>query len=743
MSPRNSLFAYVFATLVVVAARAADFTLAPNGSVDSNPGTAERPFATLERAREAVRTLKAGAHTGDITVSIRGGVYPLTRTVVFSLPDSGSPAGVIRYVAAPGEDPVFTSGVSITGWRKPDQDPAGLPTQARGKVWVADLPATQGGGVRFYTLYEDGRRLPRARSAGFAPLDAGDDFRQNRSTLRFPPGALRNWPNLEDVEIFIRPFWNWDTNMLPLASVDEARQIATTATPGTYALGPVRHERDASQSCWVENVLEGLAEPGNWVLNTRAGRLTLWPREGPPKAITAPSLRELIRVEGDPEGGTPVRNLVFRGLTFTQGDGYRWEKNDAGVQHDWEKYDSDDALLRLRGAEACAVEDCRFSDSGGTAIRLDLRCQRDRVCHNLIEDMGATGVFLCGYGPGTKDLNTNNEVSDNLIRRCGEIYWHAPGILLFQSGENHVANNLLYDLPYTGIVLTGAMPEHFSNAEDREISRTIRWAEVGAPGKYSYDQILPFIHTCKNVIEKNEIHHVMERLGDGNGIYIRMAAEGNVIRRNYVHDLVGGSLQTAIRTDGGQFGTLIAENVITRCVGGGVTQKLNNRVENNIICDLLEANDPRNPTHNPQRGFILLREGPTTGAVFKHNVFYQPAGTIPFYDEGGTNRNGNRDPGRPALVKDAATDLNLYDCAGSPSGNGHFLELARQQGVDEHSSTADPLFVDAAHDDFRLQPGSPLRKMGFIPIEMGEIGLTGAFPARWRPSHHPAGSPDS
>jgi hypothetical protein len=35
---------------------AATFTVSPRGN-DANPGTADRPFATLERARDAVRNL--------------------------------------------------------------------------------------------------------------------------------------------------------------------------------------------------------------------------------------------------------------------------------------------------------------------------------------------------------------------------------------------------------------------------------------------------------------------------------------------------------------------------------------------------------------------------------------------------------------------------------------------------------------------------------------------------------------
>ena len=45
-------------------------------------------------------------------------------------------------------------------------------------------------------------------------------------------------------------------------------------------------------------------------------------------------------------------------------------------------------------------------------------------------------------------------------------------------------------------------------------------------------------------------------------------------------------------------------------------------------------------------------------------------------------------------------------------------------GWDKHGLVADPLFVDAANDDFRLKPGSPaVTKLGFKPLPIDQMGL--------------------
>lgn len=692
----------------------ADFYVSPEGSDDwsgtlsePNEQRTDGPFATLQHARDAIR--ESESRSGDMVVLVRGGLYQLTETVVFGLPDSGRGDSTITYAAYPDETPVFSAGRQIEDWKQVDRKLPGLPELAQGKVLVADVRGS------FKTLYDQEGRLPRARSAGFIPLKGG-----SRDKLRFPDGRLENWSNAADAEILVRPHHAWIMNILPLKSVDVQKQVARTSIEATYAMNELHFLRETN-SCWVENVLEELDEPGEWVLDTKKRKLYLWPRNE--TTVSAPMLRELVRVEGeiDKAGSDdkPVRNLRFRGIRFQHGDRYTLTKDDAGLQHDWEMHDRATALLRLRGTENCVIENCHFTHSGGGAIRVDLHGIENKIVSNHIEHLGGSGILLCGYGPGTKDVNRNNLLYNNHIHHAGEIYEHSPGIMLWQSGENRVANNLVHDMPYSGMILSGCMSHFFARGDSRELVRTIRWHEVGdRSSKKTREQVLPFLHTHDNLVEYNEIHHVMEKLGDGNGIYVRGAGAGNVLRRNYIHHLVTPMLmQAAIRTDGGQRDTLIAENLIYKCTAQGIILKLNNRVENNIVADIIA----------PPRGYYLsVREGPLTGASIMRNIFYSSNAENRFIDElppRGKNKTEDRRGRALARSKDAETDYNIYYCSADTTLGVRMLEMQQGDGVDTHSLAVDPLFVDVANGDFQLKPNSPATKLGFVPFDMSKVGL--------------------
>ena len=735
----------------------ADFFVAANGNddwsgrlPDPNEARTDGPFATLQRARDAVRELKQGGAKDDIVVLIRGGTYYLKETVVFGLQDSAQEGCSVTYGAYPGEEPTLSSGIKIGGWQQMEKDiPWDLQCKfAKPKVWVADVPETLG---RFYTLYDGDRRLPRARSVGFEPTQppapwdccwyGGDDG--PLYTLPFPKGALRAWDNLEDVEIVVRPSVGFTMNILGLESVDERSCIARTSVEAAYALRPVVY---GQASVWVENVLEALDTPGEWVLNTREGKIYLWPTgDEPGDRIVAPCLRELIRVEGDVdvEGptDTPVRGLVFRDLNFTQGDRGVVTKTDASIQHDWEMIDKDDALVRLRGAEECVVQNCRFSNSGASAVRLDLHCQRNKVIGNEINHLGGAGVLLIGYGPGTKDVNKCNEVVNNHIHHCGEIYWHSHGIVIWQSGENRIANNCIHHMPRKAICLGGVRPWFFDPERGlniRECSRSIRWHEIentadvqecGARLGWDrekairWDPIMPYLHGRDNLVEDNDVYRVGEILYDGAAINITGAGEGNVIRRNYVHDLFNDHFNSSIRIDDFQRGTLIEENVIFNTNCGGLTFQHANSAVNNVVVDV-------------RLGCYMYGSRPRDGATMTRNIFFHPAGKETFWlcREGKPRGNMSKRGRRDGFENMDKMDGNLYY---SPPSDGEQepedpLAKLRKDGYEINGAYADPLFVDWEAGDFRLRPDSPALKMGIKSIDLSEVGLTEDFPERFK-----------
>ncbi|MDA9335780.1 right-handed parallel beta-helix repeat-containing protein [Flavobacteriaceae bacterium] len=675
-----------------------------SGTLDEpNASKTDGPFATLEQAKNAVRDLKK-QQSKDIVVLIREGVYQLRKTVVFDLKDSAEDKNTITYAAYPNETPVFSSGQEIKDWQKVTGDIPGLPKEATGNIWVANVSN------KFLTLYDDEGMLPRAQSERFMPLEGS-----KKNMLYFPKGKLKNWSNIEDVEILVRPTREWIVNMLPLASVDEKKGIAHTAIDATYAM--------TKKGCWVENVIEELDEQGEWVLNTKEGKVYLWPRND--SKVIAPTLIEFIKVEGkiDEKGpiDIPVKNLHFRGLTFKHGERYTLTKDDAGLQHDWDMLDKDNALVRFRGVENSSIEKCHFLHSGSGAIRVDLHGINNTISNNHIEYMGGGGILLCGYGPGTKDVNKKNTVYNNNIHHIGEIYWQSPGIFLWNSGDNRVANNLIHDTNYCGLIVSGCVIRFFKKANRREQFRAIRWHEIGDLPKVNEltpDDVRQYWHSRNNIIENNEIHHVMKKLGDGNGIYIRASGPGNIIRRNYIHHLVAETgKQSGIRTDGGQMDALISENIIYKCRSQGMILKLNNRFENNIIADIFE----------PRLVYLKIVEGPMKGATNKHNIFYSISDKSTFIAQPkpGKGLVGEDSRGRVrATMKDVDSDYNIYYCKSDNSLAENTLNsLQKNDKSDNNSLATAPLFVDIENGDFRFRPDSPAIKMGIIPIDVSKIGL--------------------
>jgi len=690
-------------------ALAGDLFVAPQGR-DDGPGTAERPLATLAGAREAVRRLKRERGDQDITVHIAGGTYRLSETLVFGLDDSAAPGRTITYAAAAGQQPVFTAGRPVTGWQRVTDDPPRLPPAARGKLWQAPLPA---GLERANMLFDAQGALPRARTAPLAhkrPARSWHGNEQEHTTLPLDPRTAAEIHPAGGAEVRVIGAAPWTMNILPVASVDAASGLVRLGASSTYALARPRFGFGAD-TVWIENTFAALDQPGEWVLDAGNKRVYLYPRGPEPTPdIEAAGLVELLRVEGridrDGPADQPVRGLVFRGLTFTHGGRYEQAgRTGWGLQHDWERFDSPTALIRLRGAEQCGVERCRLVHSGGTGIRLDLHAQRNRVTDNEIAELGGAGVLLAGYGPGLKDVNRDNEVARNHIHHVGLQWWHCVGIWAWQSGHNRIAHNHVHHVPYTGIAVTGRIV--WDRGGQSECSRTVRWNDVGqAAGDLKWDQREKFLHARRNVVEHNDIHHVMEAMHDGNGIYVSGAGRDNVVRGNFLHDVTSRAVTEGIRCDDDQNETLIEFNVVWRFghFGTGICSKGRNHIVNNIVAC------PQGPV---QRGMISLepdRWRDHAGSRVQRNILYAVGPNQPFQFRGVIAQGKN-----PPIEKIDA-DHNVYFNARDARAGDDYLAWARRHGRELHSIQADPLLADVAGGDFRLKDDSPALKLGIQPI---------------------------
>jgi len=706
-------------------------------------GSLAKPYGSILEAVKAVRALRQSDHAVPVRIILREGRHQLNQTIVLGMAD-GAPAppeavtlprydagkltgpAHLTFAAYRGEHPVVSGGVPVTGWKRLAPAPSALPGKAVGKVWVADMPAGMG---RFYTLYDNKGRLRRARNTGFTVTRMGD-----RRTLHFPKGALRNWDNLEDVEINIRPSRAWVINMLPLASVDETTGIAKTSVSATYEMGPLPGwvHNPSGANVWVENILEALDEPGEWAVNTKTRKIYLWPsdpaEDGSPRGILAPSTSELIRVEGriDYNGpkDTPVRGIAFSGLTFSHADRWAWTSDENrvgwGMQHDWDLFDRPTALIRLRGAEECQVTDCRFVHSGGSGLRMDLHAQRNRVIDSEFAHLGEAGILLAGYGPGTKNVNHHNDIINNHIHHFSEITWHSPGLWAWQSGHNQMVHNELHHSGYSAVLITTRVsPNRDLNGEG---GRTVRRHEVtqdgggrgrGGGAYDSWQRLEKYYHSRHNLFEYNEISHSVQLLSDGNGIYISGTGTGNIIRYNYLHHNQAHSLPAAIRCDDDQHETLIYGNVLynNRAFSAGIASKGVNDIINNFIV---------NPAMVPRSGYISYEWVPVAGSKVHHNI-------IVSHTDGGKAHNerlrGRDNGGRPKpKLESTDMDKNLYYHPTDSHWMDEHLHKMRAVAKEKASRFGDPLFVDPAGDDFSFQPGSPAMALGIEPLDVSKMG---------------------
>ncbi len=155
------------------------------GLAKPNRAGTDGPFATVTRARDAVRALKAsGPLTAPVAVLLRGGRYYVTEPLRLGPEDSGTESCPVTYAAYRGETPELIGGRRLTGFQPAD----------KGQVSLA-LPDVKAGTWAFRSLFINGERQVRAR---FPNIDPADPYRRGflyngaRSGLGNVVGCIHN-----------------------------------------------------------------------------------------------------------------------------------------------------------------------------------------------------------------------------------------------------------------------------------------------------------------------------------------------------------------------------------------------------------------------------------------------------------------------------------------------------------------------------------------------------------------------
>lgn len=641
----------------------AKFYVAPDGA-DTNPGTRQRPFATLERAREVIRALKRRGKlpTGGIAVYLKPGNYRRKEAFQLSAEDSGTEQSPIVYRAERRGTARLTGGVQLTGFQ-PVTDPAilgQLPEEARGKVLQLDLKAqgiTDFGELRprgfgcppspAVELFFNGKPMTLARwpNEGFVHtgpvVEPGSPDRG--AVFEYAGDRPARWLQARDPWLFGYWRWQWADGTLPVAAIDPTAQQIRTARSSVYGLA-------SGMPYYAFNLLEEIDVPAEWYLDRNTGLLYFYPPSDPDQATVQLSLLSSPLVQMD-----QVSYVVLQGLLLELG-----------------RFDG----VTMSGGDHCRVEDCLLRQLGGTGVVINgghyhgvLSCEM----HTL--GRGGTSVV----GGDRKTLTPGGHFVENChihdFSRIDRTY--TPAVFLDGVG-NRVAHNEFHHSPCHALRIEGN----------------------------------------DHVIEFNEVHHVVLESDDQGGLdmFGNPSYRGNILRYNFWHDI--GTLsptpcgQAGIRLDDAISGTLVYGNVFYRCSSvlfGGVQIHggKENIVDNNLFIDC-QYGISFSPWGEERWKAFLASEGVVKLLTQDIDIASPPYST--------------RYPALAHLTENP--DVNriwrnvAYRC-------GEFLTRDRgiQELVDNYITAEDPGFVDAEHLNFQLKPEAPVfDHTGFRPIPFEEIG---------------------
>ena len=645
---------------------------------DQATGKIDAPLATLDGARRAVRKLPRPL-TEPVRVVFASGTYRITEAVAFDDLDSGEEGRPVTYEAGPGAVVIISGGKELPAFspgksgRWTLRTPTG--TETFEQLWVGDRRATRARtsqpGTRFVRSVESEAAIPGgAPSTGFT-----------EQTIRVDPRELSAFSEISPAEAqdaLVTFYHKWDSTRSRVESADSSSGTLKVRGPAQKANTAFDH----LTGMVIENMPSLLDEPGEWFLS-RSGELTYLPRVGESIEATRgtyPVAEKLLTFTGKSQ--KPVAHLAFRGLRFRHAKGLpslaTAVPNQAAVR-------TVDGVITLEHARQVAFVGCELSHVGSYGFSLRQGSREVAIEKCLITDLGAGGVKVGTLNDEPKPENhvSHNRVHNNIIRDGGLIFPCAVGVWVGSSSDNEVTHNEISDFFYSAV--------------------SVGWRWGYAPS-----------NAKRNKVEWNHLHHLGKGLlSDMGGVYTLGPSEGTSVSHNLIHDVMclqyGG---WGLYTDEGSTGITMEGNVTYDTTDGGFHQHYgkDNVIRNNVFAFSDE--------HQVKRS----RDEDHLSFTFEKNLIVFDRGELLGSNWSGTTAN-------------FLTKGNVYwDYSARPvTFTDKKLSLAdwQKKGQEVGSAIADPLFVDPAKRDFRLQSGSPALALGIKSIDVSTMGVLSDDPA-WR-----------
>ena len=650
----------------VVAMAAAAMGLAASAAVTlevAPGGELTTPRAAVEKVR-ALRTAGTLAADEQTVIRLSKGVYPLEEKLTLGAADHD-----LRFVGEPGA--VLSGGVRL-----------GRFTAGADGIWRVKLED----GRYFEQLWVNGRRATLAKSPN-------ERYHYIRQTI---PGIGKRgmYVHKEDLaplaklskeelgRVIFRIWWSWERESNRIARMDADKGTVELEKDFLYDIFRWRSQGKETRYT-LENYREALDAPGEFFIEK--GELLYIPREGEcaeTAVAVAPRLEQLAVIDG-------ARNVRFEGVSFAHTS---WIEPRRHTPYQAAVYVTS-ADIEVRNASGVVFDRCVFEHLSKYAVWFRRGAEDCAVTRSVIRDGGAGGISVGlyeGEWRQTKDDPREPKritVDNNFIHDLGHVFPEGCGIFMNIASDCRFTHNEICDLYYTGI-------------------------SVGLDWTFAEEK-----PTHGTLVAYNHVHHIGKcTLSDMGGIYTLGVDRGSRVMCNIIHDIsqygYTGHGAVGMYQDLGSSYRSFESNLIYRAGSGISTHRgKENRFVNNIVI----ASDREEAT-----ALANVRYEKWTSMICSNNVFCANAKSDAF------NRFG------PGGGEDAWADLvfgsNLWWCPGGfkeKAFNGESFEAWRAHGKDEGSVVADPLFVDAAHDDYRLRPDSPARAIGYREWDFSECGVYG------------------